>query len=246
MQALLSDPSAWLSFLTLTALEVVLGLDNIVFLTLLVSRLPADRQRAARLGGLGFAMLTRIGLLLSLTWLTTLTAPVVGALGRSFSGRDLVLGAGGLFLLWKAVFELHGTVEGPRVARRAAPRARASVPLAVGEIAVLDIVFSIDSVLTAVGLAQRREVMVAAIVAAVLLSMLVSGALGRFVERHPTVRVLALAFLLLIGMTLVAEGFEFHIPKGYLYFAMAFALAVEAVNLRVRRAPGGARTGSEP
>ena len=234
MAGLLSDPSAWLSFLTLAILEVVLGIDNVIFLSILVARLPAQQQRAARVGGLALAMLTRIGLLYSITWLITLTAPLFVALGRAVSGRDLILGAGGLFLLWKSVAEIHASIEGPAAV---APRtvARGGLLPVVLQIALVDVVFSIDSVFTAVGLAQHVEIMVAAIVLAVVVMMFVAGTIGAFIERHPTIKVLALAFLILIGVALIADALEFHIPRGYLYFAMAFAFAVELTNIRARR-----------
>ena len=231
---MLSDPSAWLSFFTLAILEVVLGIDNVIFLSILVARLPAQQQRAARAGGLALAMLTRIALLYSVVWLITLTAPLFVALGREVSARDLILGAGGLFLLWKSVVEIHASIEGPATAARQV-RARRGVVALVLQIAVVDIVFSLDSVFTAVGLAQRVEIMVAAIVLAVVVMIWVAGAIGAFIERHPTIKVLALAFLILIGMALIADALKFHIPKGYLYFAMAFACAVEMINIRVRR-----------
>ena len=243
MTTLLTDPSAWLSLATLTVLEVVLGVDNVIFLAILVGRLPPERQRTARLAGLSLAMLTRIALLLSVTWLATLTAPLFSAFGRPFSGRDLVLGAGGLFLLWKSVLEIHASVEGPGEGpRRAAPRAGFAAVIA--QIALIDIVFSLDSVFTAVGLVQQVEIMVAAIVIAVVFMMFVAGGISRFIGRHPTIKVLALAFLILIGVALIAEAFEFHIPKGYLYASMAFSLVVELLNTRLRRRPGGGGTGA--
>lgn len=242
MLALLTDPSAWLSFATLTLLEVVLGVDNVIFLSILVARLPVAQQPAARRGGLLLAMLTRIALLYSITWIATYTTPLVSLGGQTFSARALVLGAGGLFLLWKSVVELHASVEGPAAdAPRAVP-ARGGLARVLAQIAVLDVVFSFDSVLTAVGLAQRREVMVAAIVLAVVAMMFLARAISVYIGRHPTIRVLALAFLILIGVALVAESLEFHIPKGYLYFSMAFALAVELVNARIR----GTAKGSSP
>jgi predicted tellurium resistance membrane protein TerC len=237
---LLTDPSAWLSFVTLTVLEIVLGIDNIVFLAILVARLPAERQHSARLGGLGLAMLTRIVLLLSITWLIALRAPLFTLLGQQISSRDLVLFAGGVFLLWKSVVEIHSSIEGPpdRPARTVEPQRRLAAVIV--QIAIIDIVFSLDSVFTAVGLAQRVEIMVAAIVIAVLFMMFVARGISEFIARHPTIKVLALAFLILIGVALIADAFDFHIPKGYLYFAMAFSIAVEMLNLRVRRgAPPG-------
>jgi predicted tellurium resistance membrane protein TerC len=241
MPALLTDPAAWLSFATLTVLEIVLGIDNIVFLSVLVARLPPAQQRAARLTGLGLAMLTRIALLVSVVWLSTLTAPLIRALGHAVSARDLILGAGGLFLLGSSVLEIHASVEPAGPADGRAVRVRDGFSAVIVQIAVLDIVFSLDSVFTAVGLAQRLEIMVAAIVVAVLFMMLVAGGVAAFIARRPTFKVLALSFLILIGVALLAESLEFHIPKGYLYFAMAFALVVEMINGRVRRAPAGGR-----
>ncbi len=238
MLELLTDPAAWLSFLTLTVLEIVLGVDNIVFLAILVARLPPERQRAARLGGLALAMLTRIALLLSLTGLMAVRAPLFEVAGTAMSSRDLVLLAGGLFLLWKAVVEMHAGVERSRERPARAVRPQRRVASVVVQIALVDIVFSLDSVFTAVGLAQRVEIMVAAIVVAVLFMMFVARGVSEFIERHPTIKMLALAFLLLIGVALIADAFEFHIPKGYLYFAMAFSVAVELINLRVRRGAG--------
>jgi predicted tellurium resistance membrane protein TerC len=238
MGALLTDPSAWLSLATLSVLEIVLGIDNVVFLSILVARLPSERQALARTVGLGLAMLTRIALLLSVTWLATLTAPLASAFGREFSGRELVLGAGGVFLLWKSVVEIHASVEGPRGRGKRPAPVRGGVTMIVMQIALIDIVFSFDSVFTAVGLVQQTEIMIAAIVIAVLFMMLVARRVSDFIEAHPTIKVLALAFLILIGVALVAEAFEFHIPKGYLYVSMAFALAVEFLNGRVRRGSG--------
>lgn len=233
MTDLLTDPSAWLSFLTLTGIEIVLGIDNVLFLSILVGRLPPERQRAARTMGLSLAMLTRIALLLSISWLISLTAPLLTLNDKSMSGRDLILLAGGLFLLWKSVAEIHSTVEEDDAAQ--ARPAGGSVLMVILQIALIDIVFSFDSVFTAVGLAQHIEVMVAAIVASVLVMMFVAGAISAFIERHPTLKVLALAFLILIGVALIADAFGLHIPRGYLYFSMSFAVAVEMVNMRGRR-----------
>ena len=241
MLQLLTDPAAWLSFVTLTVLEIVLGIDNIVFLAILVGRLPPERRNAARLGGLGLAMLTRIALLLSITWLIALRAPLFTLLGQEISSRDLVLLAGGLFLLWKSVIEIHSSIEGAGVRPARAVKQRQRVAAVIVQIALVDIVFSLDSVFTAVGLAQRVEIMVAAIVIAVLFMMFVSRGISDFIERRPTIKVLALAFLILIGVALIAEAFDFHIPKGYLYFAMAFSITVEMLNTRVRRASGPER-----
>ena len=232
MTALLSDPQAWLAFATLAVLEIVLGVDNIIFLTILVSKLPQARQRAARITGLALAMCTRIGLLYSIVWLTRLTRPLLAVWSQQLSGRDLILLAGGLFLLAKGVIEIHHALEG--AARANQSRLSAGFLLTVIQIALIDIVFSLDSVFVAVGLAKELAIMVAAIVAAILVMMWVAGAIGDFVDRHPTVKMLALAFLILIGATLVAEALHYEMPKQYLYFAMAFAAAVELINLRVR------------
>jgi len=229
----LINPEAWIALLTLTALEIVLGIDNIIFISILVSRLP-ERQRArARFLGLGLAMLTRIGLLLSITWVMRLTTPLFGVLGRDISGRDLILITGGLFLLWKSTMEIHNSLEGEEQA--AAGRATAGFVTTLLQIAVLDIIFSLDSVITAVGLANDVIVMVLAIMAAVVVMMFSSRSIGDFVDRHPTIKVLALSFLVMIGVTLIAEGMGLHIPKGYIYFAMAFSITVEMLNIRMRR-----------
>src|SRR5581483_5679251 len=234
MLDLLADPQTWLAFITLTVLEIVLGFDNIIFISILVGRLPPERQASARVTGLALAMLTRIALLFSIVWLTRLVKPLFHVGDQGVSGRDLILLAGGLFLLGKSVLEIHGTLEG---ARQVGTRRRvfANFLMTVLQIAVLDIVFSLDSVFTAVGLAKDLPIMVAAIIVAILVMMMVSGSLSVFIEHHPTIKVLALAFLILIGVALVGEGLHFEIPKGYLYFAMAFAVAVEMVNIRLRR-----------
>jgi len=235
MLGLLTDPSTWVAFATLTVLEIVLGIDNIIFLAILVGRLPPERQKSARIVGLALAMLTRIALLFSIVWLIRLTQPWFHVAGRGISGRDLVLAGGGLFLLAKSVLEIHHTLEG--AAEPTKQRVFANFALIVLQIAIIDIVFSLDSVFTAVGLARPDQVpvMVASIVIAVLVMMWLSGPISDFVERHPTVKILALAFLILVGMALVAEGADFHIPKGYLYFAMAFSVLVEMLNIRLRR-----------
>jgi len=235
MMELLTDPAAWLSFVTLAVLEIVLGIDNIIFLSILSSRLPKAQQPRARVLGLGFAMLTRIALLFSITWLIGLTAPLfsIGFLEQEISGRDLILLAGGLFLLAKSVSEIHGSLEGVEQTRKV--DAKASFMLVIVQIGILDIVFSLDSVFTAVGLAQHVEIMVAAIVLAVLVMMFLAGPINEFIDRHPTIKILALAFLILVGVALVADAFDVHIPKGYLYFAMAFSVGVEMVNIRMRR-----------
>jgi predicted tellurium resistance membrane protein TerC len=233
---LLTDPSAWLSLVTLSVLEIVLGIDNIIFLSILVSRLPRGQRAKARVVGLALAMLTRIALLFAITWLITLTAPLFRAFGQGVSGRDLILFAGGAFLLWKSVMEIHDSLEGPpdEEQTRSVKVMNGFVPVVL-QIAVIDIVFSLDSVFTAVGLAQHVEIMVAAIVIAVGVMMFVAKSINEFIDRHPTIKILALAFLILVGIALVADSLEFHIPKGYLYFAMAFAFAVEMINIRMRR-----------
>jgi len=230
---LLLDPHAWAAFLTLTALEIVLGIDNIIFITILANRLPeAQRDRARRLG-LMLAMGTRILLLLSLAWVMRLTEPLFEILGHVVSGRDLILLFGGLFLIAKSTVEIHSALEGPEE-HAVGGAVKVGFLGVIVQIGVLDIIFSLDSVITAVGLAEQVPVMVAAIVVAVLVMMWAAGAVGAFVERHPTIKMLALSFLILIGVALVGEGVGFHIPKGYIYFAMAFSLAVEMLNMRMR------------
>ncbi len=228
---LLSNPDIWIALLTLTALEIVLGIDNIVFISIIASKLPEDQQQRARLVGLGAAMVMRILLLLSLSWLIGLTSPLFEVLGHEFSGRDLILLGGGLFLLGKATFEIHERLEGEsgHVVKRVAP----SFVSVIAQIMLLDIVFSLDSVITAIGMADDVEVMVAAVVIAVIVMMVSAERISAFIDTHPTVKMLALSFLLLIGMSLVAEGFGQHIPKGYIYFAMAFSVFVEFLNLRL-------------
>ncbi len=230
---LLADPQVWVSFLTLVMLEIVLGIDNIIFLSVLVERLPKMQRGSARILGLGFAMLTRIALLFSITWLATLRDPLFRALGTDVSGRDLILFAGGLFLIVKAVMELRDMLKGKVRSRK--PGVMNSFLMIIIQIGIIDIVFSLDSVFTAVGLAKHIEVMVAAIVISVLVMMVVSAAVSRFIDRYPTIKVLALAFLVLVGAALIAESLELEIPQGYLYFAMAFAAAVEWINIRLRR-----------
>jgi predicted tellurium resistance membrane protein TerC len=229
----LSDPQAWAALATLTALEIVLGIDNIIFISILVSRLPVHQRPKARVLGLGLAMGTRLLLLASLAWVMGLTAPLFTALGQEISGRDLILLGGGLFLLVKSTSEIHASLEGTEESPRHA--AVASFAGVLAQIAVIDIIFSLDSVITAVGLAQDLAVMAIAIVISVLVMMYAARAISEFVERHPTVKMLALAFLILVGTALMAEGLEFHIPKGYIYFAMAFSVSVEMLNLRLRR-----------
>ena len=231
---LLLDPHVWAAFVTLAALEIVLGIDNIIFITILANRLPeAQRDKARRLGLL-LAMGTRILLLLSLAWVMRLTEPMIEVLGHAISGRDLILFFGGLFLIAKSTMEIHSSLEGPEE-HTVADAAKVGFLAVIVQIGLLDIIFSLDSVITAVGLVDQVPVMIAAIVAAVLVMMWASGPVGAFVERHPTIKMLALSFLILIGVALVGEGAGFHIPKGYIYFSMAFSLIVEMLNMRMRR-----------
>jgi predicted tellurium resistance membrane protein TerC len=232
---MLLEPATWIAFATLSLLETVLGIDNIIFISILVSRLPRGQQKRARTLGLALAAFTRIGLLFSIVWLTRLTQPWFSVMGQEISGRDLILAGGGLFLLAKSVLEIHETLEGAAQERKA--KVLANLAAIIVQIALIDIVFSLDSVFTAVGLARPDQlgVMVAAIVASIIVMMWLSASISDFVDRHPTVKILALAFLILVGIALVAEGMDFHIPKGYLYFAMAFSVLVEMVNLRLRK-----------
>ena len=230
----ITSPEAWIALLTLTVLEIVLGIDNIVFISILSGKLPKAQQARARTIGLGLAMGTRVLLLLSLAWIMRLTAPLFSPFGKDISGRDLILLVGGLFLMWKSVHEIHERLEGPE---KDDPKAKAAATLGavLVQIALLDIVFSLDSVITAVGMARDVGVMITAIVIAVGFMMFSAGPVSRFVERHPTVKMLALSFLLLIGVTLIAEGFGQHVSKGYVYFAMGFSVFVEALNLRAKK-----------
>jgi len=230
----ISSPEGWIALVTLTVLEIVLGIDNIVFISILTGKLPIEKQPRARNVGLSLAMITRILLLLSLTWIMRLTTPLFEIAGHGFSGRDLILIIGGVFLIWKSVHEIHQRLEGESDAPRKA-RVRASMGQVLVQIALLDIVFSLDSVITAVGMANQVVIMIFAIVFAVAFMIFASGAVSAFVDRHPTVKMLALSFLLLIGVTLIADGVGQHISKGYVYFAMAFAVFVEMLNLRGRR-----------
>lgn len=237
MMEWLSDPQIWISLLTLAALEIVLGVDNLVFLTILSDRLPETQRPKARRLGLAFALLTRLGLLASLSWIVSLTEPVVTILGHAVSWRDIILIGGGLFLLTKATHEIHGSLEGEDEtgASGAVKKVAAGFVATILQIGVLDIVFSLDSVITAVGMVDQLEIMAAAVIIAVIVMLLASGPLSAFVSDHPTVKMLALSFLLLVGMSLVADGLGFHIPKGYLYFAMGFSVLVEGLNLLARR-----------
>jgi predicted tellurium resistance membrane protein TerC len=229
----MTNPESWIALLTLTVLEIVLGIDNIIFISILVGKLAKAQQPKARRLGLSLAMFLRIGLLASLAWLARLTSPLFSVLGRGISGRDLILLAGGLFLLTKATREIHEKLEGEE--GEASARVGVSFAAVIVQILLLDIVFSLDSVITAVGMANHLSVMIAAVVIAVGVMMFAAGPIGDFVARHPTVKMLALAFLILIGMSLLAEGLGQHIPKGYIYFAMAFSVFVESLNLRMQK-----------
>jgi predicted tellurium resistance membrane protein TerC len=246
MLALLADPAAWFALLTLTAMEIVLGIDNIVFLSVLVSHLPAGMARRARQIGLAMALIFRIALLLLLTWIIGLTEPVFSGFGLALSWKDIVLIAGGVFLVYKATHEMHKAVENGEDAPPAAT-ARSSLAAAIVQIVLIDLVFSVDSIVTAIGMARDVEVMIAAVVIAVAIMYVASGAVAGFISHHPTTKMLALAFLLLIGVTLVADGLGFHIDRGYVYAAMAFSAAVEAINIfagKRRRAEKAAATPS--
>jgi predicted tellurium resistance membrane protein TerC len=233
MMELLTDPQAWIAFGTLTALELVLGIDNIVFISILVDKLPKEQQALARRIGLFMAMFMRIGLLLVLSWIIGLVAPLFTVLNQEISGRDLILIAGGLFLIWKSTGEIHQSLEGEE--GHASTAVKATFTAVILQIMVVDMVFSLDSIITAVGMVDELAVMVAAVVASVAMMMLFAGAIGRFVSAHPTVKMLALSFLVVVGVVLIAEGFDHHVPKGYVYFAMAFSIGVEMLNIRVRR-----------
>jgi predicted tellurium resistance membrane protein TerC len=233
---LLFSPEAWIALATLTALEIVLGIDNIIFITILVGRLPEQQRQRARVFGLALAMVTRILLLLSLTWVMGLTRPLLTLAGFEISGRDIILVGGGLFLIVKSTLEIHHSLEGvDDVARAAGGESHFAATLV--QIALIDIIFSLDSVITAVGLVQQIPVMIMAIVIAVAVMMFCAKAIGDFVDRHPTLKMLALSFLILVGVALVAEGGELHIPRGYIYFAMAFSVCVEMLNIKAHRKP---------
>jgi predicted tellurium resistance membrane protein TerC len=232
----LLDPQLWIAFLTLTVLEIVLGIDNVIFIAILVDKLPPAQRGKTRLIGLLLAMCMRIALLFSLSWILRLTAPLFTIWQQAVSGRDLILLLGGLFLLAKSTYEIHHKLEGE--AGHASARVTASIASVLVQITLLDIVFSLDSVITAVGMTNHLEIMITAVIVAVLFMMVFSGAISAFVNRHPTVKILALSFLLLIGTTLIIEGLHQHISKGYIYFAMAFSVFVEMLNLRLRRQQG--------
>ena len=235
MTELLTNPQAWIAFATLTALELVLGIDNIIFISILVDRLPAGQRERARRVGLFGAMFMRVALLLALAWIIGLTAPLVTVLGTEISARDLILIGGGVFLLWKSTLEIHQLLEGEED-RGDTGSARATFGVLIAQIMVIDLVFSLDSIITAVGMVQQIEVMIAAVIASVGLMMVFAGPIGRFVSRHPSVKMLALSFLVVVGVALVAQGFDHEVPKGYIYFAMAFSVCVEMLNIRMRRA----------
>ena len=233
----LLDPSAWMALATLTLLEIVLGIDNIIFISILVGKLPPEQRQRARVLGLAGAMITRVLLLLSLAWVMRLTHPLFSILDEAISGRDIILIVGGLFLLAKSTHEIHGSLEGDESSDEASTGkvVHHGFVATLIQIAILDIIFSLDSVITAVGMASHVPVMILAIVIAVGVMMFAAKAIGDFVDNHPTIKMLALSFLILVGVALIAEGFELHIPKGYIYFAMAFSLAVEMLNIRLRK-----------
>jgi predicted tellurium resistance membrane protein TerC len=233
MMELIANPQAWIAFATLTMLELVLGIDNIIFISILVDKLPKEKRELARRIGLFMAMFMRIGLLLVLAWIVGLVAPLFTVLTQEISGRDLILILGGLFLLWKSTSEIHQSLEGEEGHAKA--KVRASFAAIILQIMIVDLVFSLDSIITAVGMVDDVRVMIAAVVASVALMMLFAGPIGRFVSDHPTIKMLALSFLVVVGVVLIAEGFDHHVPKGYVYFAMAFSLGVEMLNIRMRK-----------
>ncbi|HSN19841.1 MAG TPA: TerC family protein [Usitatibacter sp.] len=233
MTELLADPQNWIALLVLTALELVLGIDNVIFISILVDKLPKARREVARRTGLFLAMFMRIGLLFVLSWVIGLTQPLFALAGNEISGRDLILIAGGLFLLWKSTKEIHQLLEGEEGAQSSA--VRPTFGAVILQITIIDIVFSLDSLITAVGMVEHVEVMIVAVIASVILMMAFAGAIGRVVSDHPTLKMLALSFLFVIGVLLIADGFDHHVPKGYVYFAMAFSVAVEILNLRLRK-----------
>jgi len=229
---LLTDPQAWLAFTTLLALEVVLGIDNVVFIAILAGKLPADQQAKARRLGLGLAAITRVMLLFTLAWMIKLTTPLFAVMGHEISGRDLILIGGGLFLIAKSTHEVHEKLEGEE--GRKSAKVAATFASVIGQILLLDLVFSLDSIITAVGLVDELPIMVAAVIVAVGVMIAFAGIISRFVDHHPTIKMLALSFLMLIGLSLMAEGLDVHVPKGMIYSAMGFSLFVEMLNLRIR------------
>jgi predicted tellurium resistance membrane protein TerC len=231
---LITSPEAWIAFATLTALELVLGIDNIIFISILVDKLPLEKREIARRIGLFMAMFMRIGLLLVLSWIVGLVEPMFSLLGHDVSGRDAILILGGLFLLWKSTTEIHQTLEGAGE-QHAASASRHTLFSVIFQIMLIDLVFSLDSIITAVGMVDQIEIMIAAVLTSVGLMMVFARGIGEFVSNHPTIKMLALSFLVVVGIVLIAEGFEHHIPKGYIYFAMAFSVCVEMLNIRLRK-----------
>ena len=230
---LITSPEAWIAFATLTALELVLGIDNIIFISILVDKLPPEKREIARRIGLFMAMFMRIGLLLVLSWIVGLVEPMLTVLGHEVSGRDAILLLGGLFLIWKSTTEIHQTLEGAE--DQQASQSRNTLFSVIFQIMLIDLVFSLDSIITAVGMVDQVEIMIAAVITSVALMMVFARGIGEFVSNHPTIKMLALSFLVVVGVVLIAEGFEHHIPKGYIYFAMAFSVCVEMLNIRLRR-----------
>ena len=230
---LITSPEVWIAFGTLTALELVLGIDNIIFISILVDKLPSEKREIARRIGLFMAMFMRIGLLLVLSWIVGLVEPMLTVMGHEVSGRDAILLLGGLFLIWKSTTEIHETLEGEK--NKQASSSKITLLSVVLQIILIDIVFSLDSIITAVGMVDQVEIMIAAVVTSVGLMMVFARAIGEFVSNHPTIKMLALSFLVLVGFVLIAEGFEHHIPKGYIYFAMAYSVCVEMLNIRIRK-----------
>jgi len=242
----ISSPEAWVALLTLTVMEIVLGIDNIVFISILVDKVAVEERPRARFLGLAFAMITRILLLLSISWVMQLKEPLISALGHAISGKDLILILGGLFLIWKSTKELHHKIEGMEEEAHGTGKAKAALAAILFQIALLDIVFSLDSVITAVGMVDQVMIMIIAVMIAVGFMMIFAGSVSDFISRHPTVKVLALSFLLLIGTTLIAEGFHFHFEKGFVYFAMAFSVFVEMLNVRMKNKAEKQRLTTEP
>ena len=230
---LITSPEAWIAFATLTALELVLGIDNIIFISILVDKLPAEKREIARRIGLFMAMFMRIGLLLVLSWIVGLVEPMLTVFGHEVSGRDAILLLGGLFLIWKSTTEIHQTLEGAEDGH--ATSSKSTLFSVIFQIMVIDMVFSLDSIITAVGMVDQVEIMIAAVMTSVALMMVFARGIGEFVSNHPTIKMLALSFLVVVGVVLIAEGFEHHIPKGYVYFAMAFSVCVEMLNIRLRK-----------
>jgi predicted tellurium resistance membrane protein TerC len=230
---LITSPEAWIAFATLTALELVLGIDNIIFISILVDKLPPEKREIARRIGLFMAMFMRIGLLLVLSWIVGLVEPMLTVLGHEVSGRDAILLLGGLFLIWKSTTEIHQTLEGAE--DQQASQSRNTLFSVIFQIMLIDLVFSLDSIITAVGMVDQVEIMIAAVITSVALMMVFARGIGEFVSNHPTIKMLALSFLVVVGVVLIAEGFEHHIPKGYVYFAMAFSVCVEMLNIRLRK-----------